>query len=92
MGILNLFKPKKRDTTTQQGMIELVEDFFKNNFRDITKRKTIEWSPVSKDKEGNPTIQYKYHATIWDKETKIMNQVFTFDPSGKFVSVEDYAP
>jgi hypothetical protein len=81
--------PKEIDTTTQQGMIELVEKFFSRNFRDITSRKTIEWGPLAKDENGNPSIRYKYEATIWDKETKVMNQLFTFDPSGKFVSFAD---
>jgi hypothetical protein len=77
------------DVTTQKGMIELVEDFFSKNFRDITNRDTIEWDQVIKDEKGNSSIRYKYHATIRDKEKKVMNQVFTFDPSGEFVSVKD---
>jgi hypothetical protein len=83
--------PKKKDApvadvTTQKGMIALVEDFFSKNFRDITARETIAWGQVAKDAKGNSTIRYKYNATIWDKEKKVMEQDFTFDPSGKFVS------
>jgi hypothetical protein len=86
--------PKKKvtkaaDTSTKQGMIELVEDFFRNNFRDITSRETIDWGEVTKTENGNSSIRYKYHATIWNKDTKIMNQVFTFDAKGQFVSVKD---
>ena len=44
--------------------------------------------PVEKA-DGNSSIRYKYRAKIWDKETKIINQVFTFDPKGRFVSVKD---
>jgi hypothetical protein len=82
--------PKKKiDTSTKQGMIALVEDFFTKNFRDITARKTIEWGDLQKHDDGNASIQYKYEATIWGKDVKIMNQVFTFAADGDFVSVED---
>ena len=86
--------PKKKaekpvDTSTKKGMIELVEDFFRNNFRDITSRETIEWGDVVKADNANVSIRYKYRAKIWDKETVINDQVFTFDKQGKFVSVKD---
>lgn len=86
--------PKKKvvkpaDTSTKEGMIELVEDFFKKNFVDITSRKTLEWGEPTKDAKGNTSIRYKYAAQIWDKELKVMNQVFTFDSKGEFVSVKD---
>jgi hypothetical protein len=86
--------PKKKDpavvdVTTQKGVIALVEDFFSKNFRDISARDTIEWGPVDKDEKGNSTIRYKYNATIRGKEKKVMDQVFTFDSKGKFVSVTD---
>ncbi len=60
-----------------------------HGMRDISARKTIEWSDVGKDADGNRTIRYKYYATIWDKDVKIMNQVFTFDAKGNFVSVKN---
>ncbi len=86
--------PKKKvekpvDVGTQKGMKELVEDFFSKNFVDITSRETIEWGEVVKDKNGNSSIRYQYRAKIWDKDVKIMNQIFTFDPKGQFVSVKD---
>jgi hypothetical protein len=86
--------PKKKevvaaDVTTQKGMMTLVEDFFSKNFRDITARETIEWGQVGKDEKGNSTIRYKYNATIWGKDKKVIEQVFTFDPKGAFVSVKD---
>ncbi len=80
---------KPVNVNTQQGMKELVEDFFSKNYRDITSRETIEWGEVKKTADGNLSIRYKFRAKIWDKDTKIMNQVFTFDPKGKFVSVKD---
>jgi len=85
-------KPKEAkvaDVSTQQGMIELVEDFFRNNFRDITSRETIEWGQVTRGEKGNSSIRYKYRATIWGKDKKVLDQIFTFDPSGTFVSVRD---
>jgi hypothetical protein len=80
---------KPADVSTQAGMKDLVEDFFSKNFRDITSRETIEWGEVAKQSSGNSSIRYKYRAKIWDKDTKIMNQVFTFDPKGKFVSFKN---
>ena len=74
-------------------MIALVEDFFSHNFRDITSRDPLEWSDIEKDKDGNVSIRHKYRARIWDRETKIMNQIFTFDKNGdyvKFTNVEGY--
>jgi beta-lactamase regulating signal transducer with metallopeptidase domain len=86
--------PKKKvvepaDVTTQAGMKRLVEDFFTKNFRDVTARETIEWGDVAKSPDGNSSIRYKYRARIWDRETMIMNQVFTFNPKGEFVSVKN---
>lgn len=77
------------DVCTQAGMKELVEDFFSKNFRDVTSRETIEWGDVAKAENGNSSIRYKYRATIWDKDTKNMDQTFTFNPKGEFVSVKD---
>jgi hypothetical protein len=83
---------EKRDVSTKQGMMTLVEDFFAHNFRDITARETIEWGEVVKLDDGNVSIRYKYNGTIWDKEQKVFDQIFTFTPEGefvKFVSVVD---
>jgi beta-lactamase regulating signal transducer with metallopeptidase domain len=80
---------KPKDVNTQKGMKDLVEDFFSKNFRDVTSRRTLEWGEVEKTKDGNSSIRHKYRARIWYKETKIMNQVFTFNPKGEFVSVKD---
>jgi hypothetical protein len=77
------------DPKTKEGAVALVEDFFRHNFRDATSRETIEWADYKKTPEGNFSIRYKYRARIWDRETKLINQVFTFDPEGKFVSVKD---
>ncbi len=73
---------KKVDVSTREGMIDLVEDFFSKNFRDVTARKTLQWGELSKDEQGNTSIAYEYEATIWDKDKKLMHQIFTFDPSG----------
>jgi hypothetical protein len=74
---------------TKERMKELVEDFFGKNYRDITSRETVEWGEFVKADNGNSSIRYKYRARIWDKDVKIMNQVFTFDSKGKFVSAKD---
>ena len=80
---------KPVNVNSQAGLQELVEDFFRSNFHDVTSRETMEWGEFTKAENGNRSIRYKYLAKIWDKETKMMDQVFTFDPKGKFVSVRD---
>ncbi len=35
------------------------------------------------------SIRYKYRASIWDKDKLIMNQIFTFTPEGKYISVKN---
>jgi len=82
-------EPKQADTATKQGLTQLVEDFFQNNYRDITSREALEWGEPVKAENGNVSIRYKYRARIWDKDVKIIDQVFTFDPKGGFVSVKN---
>jgi len=76
---------KKTCLSTEQ-MQNLVEYFFKNNYRDITQRKTIEWGQPTTDKNGNSSIRYKYEARIWDKDKYIFDELFTFSKDDKFVS------
>jgi RNA polymerase sigma-70 factor (ECF subfamily) len=75
----------------EQRLKALVENFFAHNYRDITARDTIEWGQVSTDDKGNSSIRCQYRAKIWNKDTVTNNQVFTFDPQDKFVSVKDVA-
>lgn len=75
--------------TSKKGVSALVEDFFQDNFHDITSRETLEWGDLETSSEGNVAIRYKYRAKIWDKDTVVKNQVFTFSPKGEFVSVKD---
>ncbi len=73
---------------TAQQLQQLVEDFFKHNYRDITSRKTVEWGEPVTDANGNVSISYKYEMIIWDKDKFLANEIFTFDKDGKFVKVE----
>ncbi len=75
----------------ERRLQSLVEDFFAHNYRDIIARDTLAWGPVGTDEKGNSTICYRYRAKIRDKDTVTNNQVFTFDPQDKFVSVKDVA-
>lgn len=72
---------------TKDGMVRLVDDIFQHNFRDITDRKTIDWSPVSTDAKGNSSIIYKFEATIQGVEKKVMTVEFTFAPNGGLISL-----
>jgi len=69
-------------------LINWVEKFFSENYRDITARKTIEWGQPETTAGGNLAIRYKYLATIWNKDKQIIEQRFTFTPQGKYVSAE----
>jgi beta-lactamase regulating signal transducer with metallopeptidase domain/HEAT repeat protein len=73
---------------SKQWLQERVEEFFKNNYRDITARKTLEWGEPQQNKDGSYSIHYKYKATIWDKDKIISDELFTFDKDGKFISVK----
>jgi beta-lactamase regulating signal transducer with metallopeptidase domain len=74
-------------TGEKEKLQNLVEDFFKDNYRDIKQRKTIEWGEPIIDDTGNQTIRYKYEANIWDsKDRYIFNELFTFNKNGKYVS------
>jgi beta-lactamase regulating signal transducer with metallopeptidase domain len=75
-----------------QQLKQLVEDFFKHNYRDITARKTIEWGEPTVDTNGNMSIRYKYEATIWDKDKIITDQLFVFDKNGELVSFNKISP
>jgi hypothetical protein len=77
------------DATSKNGVSSLIEDFFQDNFRDITSRETLEWGELEKKSDGDVSLRYKYRAKIWDKDTVIKSQVFTFSSKGEFVSVED---
>jgi hypothetical protein len=82
-------EPRLADTSTKQGLMQLVDDFFQDNFRDITSREALDWGEPVKAENGNVSIRHKYRARIWDKDVKIIDQVFTFDPKGAFVSVKN---
>jgi hypothetical protein len=68
-------------------MLGYVENFFNNNARDITMRKSLEWGEVQTDDKGNRTIRYKFEALIWDKDRLLFNSDLTFDKDGKYVSM-----
>jgi hypothetical protein len=65
-----------------------VENFFMQNYRDMTMRKSLEWGDVQTDDKGNRTIRYRYEALIWDKDRSIFCDDFTFDKDWKFVKTE----
>jgi len=93
---LMLFPPTARSdapviSTAKAEMIGRVEDFFLHNFRDVTWRKSLNWSDMQTGADGVRSITYNYEAKIWDKETMVMSQVFSFAADGKFVKYKDAA-
>jgi len=87
--LISVRKVGAEDIYSFAGAQALVEDFFANNYRDITERKTIEWGQPIKHENGDVSIRYKYEATIWDEDTIIQNKLWTFNKNGKLVSVKD---
>jgi tetratricopeptide (TPR) repeat protein len=69
-------------------MVNWVEKFYSENFRDIAGRKKLEWGTPTKSDDGMLNIRYKYQATFKNNQSMIIDQRFTFTPEGKFVSVE----
>ena len=82
-------KPIVPDDQIEPALHAWVEKFFTRNYHDITARKTIEWGKPQKLANGQWQIRYKYDATIWDKDHITSNKLFTFTPTGEFVSVKD---
>lgn len=75
-------------TANKHQLINWVEKFFSENFRDIVGRKKLQWGVPEKSNDGTLSIRYKYQATFKDKQKMIMDQQFVFSPEGKFLSVE----
>ncbi|MCY2932288.1 MAG: hypothetical protein NTV86_22905, partial [Planctomycetota bacterium] len=69
-------------------LVQWVEKFFSENYRDITARKTLEWGEPEVTAEGNLAIRYKFLATIWNKDQTIIDQRFTFSADGEYLSAE----
>ena len=70
-------------------VIELVEDFFKDNWKDVTARKSLGWGEPVVDKDGNVSIVYQFESTILGKDLTVSEKIFTFDRKGNFVSTKD---
>jgi hypothetical protein len=66
-----------------------VRRFLDSNWRDIQKRKDMEWGPVQDAGNGNRSIRYVFEARIWDGEPQVFSKVFTFTGDGMFVSADD---
>ena len=73
-------------------LMGLVENFFMQNARDITARKSLEWGDVKKNADGSRSIEYKFEARIWDRDTMIADQIFTFDKDNVIISFEHVTP
>ncbi len=69
-------------------LMNWVDKFFTENFRDIAGRKKLEWGTPAKGNDGMLSIRYKYRAMFTNNQCMILDQLFTFTPEGKFVSVE----
>lgn len=92
-GVVNVMDvdgfPKKKTVDTKEGMMGLVEEFFRNNLLDIVTRETIEWGEPVKQDNGNLSISYRYIATILGRNKQIMNQIFLFDAEGNYLEHKD---
>lgn len=67
---------------TKAEMMGRVEDVFMKNFKDITWRKSLEWGEVVTSADGSRSIRYMAKVRIWDRQTMILNEIYSFDKSG----------
>lgn len=89
VGLTSIGHARQKQISPEKAqMIGYVEDFLMNNFRDVTMRKSLEWSDVRTDDKGNRTIRYRFEALIWDKDRKTLCWDFTFNPDGKYVGYQ----
>lgn len=88
------YERAKSDTPDSDKLLlmGLVENFFLHNARDITARKSLEWGNVEKNPDGTRSIRYKFEAKIWDRDTMIGEQKFTFDKDNVIISFEHITP
>ncbi len=63
--------------------IGYVENYFVQKPSSVDMKKSISWSDVSKDEQGNGTIRYEFEALLKNGKRSNMNLEFTFDPEGK---------
>jgi hypothetical protein len=85
----SLEAPQPGATAAKTRLINLVEDFFRHNYRDLTSRETLEWGEATPSGEGAASIRYKYRAQVWGRTTITNHQVFRFDRQGRFLSVKN---
>jgi len=69
-------------------LIGCVEKVFLNRFKDVSRRKSLEWDLVKTNDYRHRSIRYKYEALFPGQERRIMNQVFVFDRDGHYVGHE----
>jgi len=84
-----VIRPDAQDKEAlRDELINWVEKFFSENYRDITAVETVEWGNPETTAGGNLSIRYKYLATIRGKDKMLIEQRLTFTPEGKYVSAE----
>jgi beta-lactamase regulating signal transducer with metallopeptidase domain len=78
------------NATEMERLKKLVEQYVRQKLPEKTSYETIEWEQVPNlaPPSGSSSVRYKYFLTH-GKDTTIMNQIFTFDAQGKFVSAQN---
>lgn len=69
-----------------------VEKLFRNKFKDVSMRKSLEWDLLKSDDHRHRSIRYKYEALFSDQQRRTMNQIFTYDVNGNYVGHETLEP
>lgn len=83
-------RPAVPDSEIEPALHDWVEKFFTRNEYDITNRQTVQWGKPKKLSDGNWQIDYRFTATlVWTGERFMYDQLFTFTPSGDYVSVKN---
>jgi hypothetical protein len=78
------------NATEMERLKKLVEQYVRQKRPEKTSYETIEWEKVPNlaPPSGASSVRCKYFL-CHGKDTTIMNQVFTFDAQGKFVSAQN---
>ncbi|MBE0537667.1 MAG: hypothetical protein IH624_18530 [Phycisphaerae bacterium] len=70
-------------------VMALVEQFFENNWKDMTERDSLAWGKLAFNKDGNVSIRYKFEYATGGEGKKVAEKEFVFDSHGGFISADD---
>jgi beta-lactamase regulating signal transducer with metallopeptidase domain len=85
---VKIILPAEAMDPVKAELVGRIELSFALGQRDVTARKTIAWSDVTRDAKGNRSIQYEAYITVWDKDKYITKDIYTFDSNNNLIGVK----